>query len=464
VQRRAIGIVRVSEVKGRDRKGVAERDALISPEAQCGRIEEACKRHGLTLIDTYEELDVSGGSALEDRTGLGPTLRRLEAGEAQVVVAGYFDRLFRSLKVQHEFVSRVEDAGGEVLAVDFGQVSHGTASQWLSSTMIGAVSEYFRRSAAERSREAQIRAVARGVVPWPNATPGYVVGDDGVLEVDPATRDVVAQAFELRADGATVARVREHLADHGIVRSYHGTTSLLRSRVVLGEIHFGDLVNLEAHEPIVERDVWQRVQRMSVSRGRKAKSDRLLARLGVLRCGTCGARMVVGTGNHGDYHLYRCPPTGDCSRRVTVSAELAERVVLEYVRAALADSEGRASAERQAREAQAMLDRAQADLDAALRAFAGFEDEQAARERLNELREVRDAAKGRADKFAGSSAALTINAADDWDRLTLGEKRALIRTTVAEAQVAPGRGEDRVSLRLVGEEPARGAVEDPLHL
>jgi hypothetical protein len=48
--------------------------------------------------------------------------------------------------------------------------------------------------------------------------------------------------------------------------------------------------------------------------------------------------------------------------------------------------------------------------------------------------------------------------------VTLGEKRALIRTTVAEAQVAPGRGEDRVSLRLVGEEPARGAVEDPLHL
>ena len=451
MQRKAIGIIRVSEVKGRDRKGDAERDALISPEAQRARIEDACSRQGLQLLDTYEELDVSGGSSLDRRTGLGPALERLERGEAQVVVAGYFDRLFRSLKVQHEFVARVEDAGGEVLAVDFGQVSHGTGSQWLSSTMIGAVSEYFRRSAAERSREAQVRAVARGVIPWPSVTPGYELKDDGTLAVDRKASRVVAKAFAMRADGATIAAVREFLASKGIERSYHGTSSLLSSRVVLGEIHFGNLVNLEAHEPIVDRDVWQRVQKMSVPRGRKAKSDRLLARLGVLRCGTCGARLVVGTANHNAYHLYRCPPTGDCTKRVTVSAELAEAAVVARVREALADVEGQASAAATARELQEAAARAQADLDAALRAFAGLEDETAARERLVELREARDAAQEEADRAAGSSSGMTINGDEDWDRLTLAEKRALIRATVLEATVAPGRGPDRISVRLLGE-------------
>jgi site-specific DNA recombinase len=72
---------------------------------------------------------------------------------------------------------------------------------------------------------------------------------------------------------------------------------MLASRVYLGEIHFGTLVNLRAHPAIVDADLWRRVQRAKVSRGRRAKSDRLLARLGVLRCGTCGARMVVGTSN-----------------------------------------------------------------------------------------------------------------------------------------------------------------------
>ena len=59
------------------------------------------------------------------------------------------------------------------------------------------------------------------------------------------------------------------------------------------------------HRP---RDL-ERLQRVSVPRGRRAKSERLLARLGVLRCGTCDARMSVGT-SQGRYALYRCPPVG----------------------------------------------------------------------------------------------------------------------------------------------------------
>ena len=63
---------------------------------------------------------------------------------------------------------------------------------------------------------------------------------------------------------------------------------MLRSRMYLGEIHFGELHNLNAHEPIIkDRALFERVQRRTVSRGRQAKSERLLARLGVLRCGTC---------------------------------------------------------------------------------------------------------------------------------------------------------------------------------
>ena len=119
-----------------------------------------------------------------------------------------------------------------------------------------------------------------------------------------------------------------------------------------------------------------------MSRGGKPKSDRLLARLGVLRCGSCGSRMVVGAANaeRAQYSFYRCPPVGDCKRRVTISAEMVEGIVVEAVRARLADVEGRASAEAGVREAEQALERAQADLDAAIRAFAGFEDETGARE------------------------------------------------------------------------------------
>jgi hypothetical protein len=255
----------------------------------------------------------------------------------------------------------------------------------------------------------------------------------------------------MRASGATVREVRAFLGERGITRSYHGVSSLLGSRLVLGEIHFGDLVNLEAHPAIVDRETWTRVQRAKIPRGRKPKSERLLARLEVLRCASCGARMVVGSANHGKYTLYRCPPTGSCERRVTISAELVEGVVVDAVRRALAGAKGRASAEHGAREAERALDCAQVDLDAAIRAFSGFEDETAARDRLVELRETRDQARERVDRLSGTRTVTTISATADWDLLKLDERRALIRAVVERVTVAPGRGAGRVTVELVGE-------------
>ncbi len=442
--RRAIGLVRVSQVNGR------EGESFASPGEQRDRIIAACERDGLELLETIDELDVSGGKPLAERVGLRRAIEAVEAGRADVIVAAYFDRLVRSLRVQDELVSRVERAGGQVLALDVGRVTNGSAGQWLSGTMLGAVAEYARRTAAERSAEAQARAVARGVLPWPNVPPGYDRGVDGVLAPN-SDADAVREAFQMRAGGSTIQAIREHLRAAGIERSYHGVSSILGSRVYVGEIHFGGLHNLAAHEPIVDGELFARVQRVKVSRGRKAKSDRLLARLGVLRCGTCGSRMVVGTSNNSSYFLYRCPPTGDCRRRVTISADLVERVVVDAVRAALANVEGRASVESNAREAEQVLARAQASLDAALLAFEGFDDEGAARERLLALKAQRDSARERVERLGGERATLVINANADWDRLALEARRQIIRATVNRAVIKPGRGAGRISVELFGQ-------------
>src|SRR5690349_9734362 len=137
--RRAIGIVRVSETKGR------EGDSFVSPVEQEDRIRAACKREGLKLLEVVPEMDVSGGRPLAERPGLGPAVEAVESGRADVIVAAYFDRLTRSLAVQDELVSRVEKAGGKVLAVDVGQITNGSAAQWVTTTALGMMSEYFRR-------------------------------------------------------------------------------------------------------------------------------------------------------------------------------------------------------------------------------------------------------------------------------------------------------------------------------
>ena len=376
----------------------------------------------------------------------------VEAGEADVVVVAFLDRLVRSVAVQAEVVGRVESAGGGILAVDVGEVTDGSAGKWLSGTLLGAVAEYPRRMTAERTAEAKRRAVERGVPPFPNVPPGYRRRKDGRLEPHADEAPIVAEAFERRARGATVIEVRGFLREHGIERSYHGVQSLLGSRIVLGELRFGESMNPSAHPAIVDARTWQTVQRMRAPRGRRPKSERLLARLGVLRCGTCGARLVVGFRTNGTqrWDHYRCPPVGDCPKRVTIAADVAEQVVVEAVRESLAGVSRNATVADGVAEAEREVERAEDELDAAVRAFTGLEDVEAARERLGELRERRDEARDRlAELQAAAVPTVTLTATGDWDVLALDERRAIIRAVVERATVTPGgRGRDRISVEL----------------
>jgi site-specific DNA recombinase len=445
MQRKAIGIVRVSKVNGR------EGDSFASPTEQRERIEAACERDGLQLIDVKQELDVSGGTALENRAGLRSAIEAIESGSAQVLLAAYFDRLCRSLKVQAELVERVEQAGGEVLAVDVGQVTNGSAGQWLSGTMLGAVSEYQRRTTRERTGEALRNAVARGVPPMPSIPPGYRRGADGVLIVEPSEASIVVEAFRMRERGKSIEAIRTYMRENGIKRSQHAVYALLSSRVVLGEVHHGKLVNANAHPPIVDRALWRRVQAVKGTRGRQGKSKLLLARLGVLRCASCGGRLVAGATHHkkgtaAAFPHYRCPATGLCGARVTIGAKIAESVVVGAVRAALENVEGRASAEADALAAESALDAARSALSAAVEAFTGLEDVAATRDRLAALRENVESAQARVDQLGGVGRSITLNGAADWDRLTVDEQRDLIRATIESAIVAPGRGAERITI------------------
>jgi DNA invertase Pin-like site-specific DNA recombinase len=393
-------------------------------------------------------MDVKGDTPIEERAGLRAAIEAVETGKADVIVAAYFDRLFRSLSTQAEVIDRVERAGGKVLAVDVGQVTNASAGQWLSGTMLGAVSEYFKRSVKERSAEGQARAVARGATPWARVPVGYD-RSNGTLSPNPDEVPIAQRAFKMRADGESITQIRNMLKSHGIERSHRGVQVMLANRIYLGELHFGKLVNLAACEPIIERELFDRVQRMFIPRGRKPKSTRLLARLGVLRCGSCGARLsAMKLPKQNDYPIYRCPSTSDCDHHVTISAVIAERVVVEATRAALRDIEGRADAQANARQAREDLAVAEAARDAAISAFDGLGDLQAAKDRLAQLQAAVDGAQERVAGLGDTETALTINGDRDWDLLTADERRALIRATVERASVRPGRGPDRIAIEL----------------
>jgi DNA invertase Pin-like site-specific DNA recombinase len=460
---RAIGIIRVSQRTD---------DTGQSPEVQRRALGQMAALHEWKLaardvldenVDNGRVRIKSGGASLNDRPKLAHAVEEIEAGKARILAAENFDRLFRNLEVQREVVRRVEAAGGEIWERS-GRISHARAADKFTSTIKGASSEFVKDAAAERSWDAVELAIEQGKVPWPGVSPGYTRGGDGRLIPDRKPARVIRRAFELRAAGGTIEAVRDYLAKHGVERSYHGAARLLRDRLYLGEIHFGKHTpNLKAHEAIIDRDLFDRVQHVTVRRGPSAKSDRLLARQGVLRCASCGGRMVVGTQRqHGrSYPFYRCPGKGshtadvrDCTARVAISAENVEALVLQYARSFLRDAfadnpaprdEVRAAALKavQAREALAnagrrfMLLPEGAARDGALEAI----------EQLQHAAEEAQTLAARLAAIGGVDRRRAIGVLDDPDA-TLADKRFLISLAVREVTVKPGRGpiEERVTI------------------
>ncbi len=405
--------------------------------------------------EPFREMNVSGHRPLDERPGLLAAIEMVERDEADVVVTAFFDRTWRNLMTQNETIERVDRAGGKLFAVGHGFISHATADDWRRATLNGFMAEDFYRVTKEKSGLGQREAVlVHKRSPRATAT-GFTRDADKRLRKN-AQAPIARDAFKLRADGATIKEVQAFLRRNGIHKSFNGTRSLLMQSDYTGDIHWAfdgePVVVRDAHDQIVPRDLFERVQEMAVSRGRRPKSDELLARVGVLVCGTCGTPMTTGT-TAGRYRIYRCPPTGDCERRVTISGRVADEVVWQRARAEALDVQGRADAGVEARAAATEAEELEAVYANLVDALTGREHVGNARTKLDEAQAAAEAARARARRLESASSALVIDVDDP--RLTLADRRGVIQRTISRAVVAPAsegvRPADRITFEVLGE-------------
>jgi len=450
--KRAVGIIRVSEVGDRDA------DRFVSPSDQLASIQRSCEREEMRLVKVLEELDISGyRRGLDRRPGLLEGVQMIEAGEAEVLVVAYFDRFFRRLKVQAEVCDRVEQAGGQLLSVDVGQISQETASKWLSANMLGLVAEYQSRLISDKVKEPHRRALASGIPAFASIPPGYLRGPDRRLVVDADKAVLVHQAYELRASGTALMDVDRWCRAKGLTRSWRATQEMLRNRIYLGELKFGKAVNPASHTPIVERALFDSVQSLRVKLGpRETASARLLAHQKVVYCGTCNAPMAItgttkpGSGPKRRYQSYACYRYRDCAGPAFISADLLERVVVDFIKQVQA--EGEASMDERVVAAEAETEAALQTLNLAVAAFDGLGDVAATRTRLLQLRAEHEAARDRLEALRTALGSRKRATLAKWEVMTLQEQRALIRAVISRVIVRRGgRGAARITIELFEE-------------
>jgi DNA invertase Pin-like site-specific DNA recombinase len=431
-------------------------DDSLSVQDQIAQMRDYCERHDYVVGAVYEERDVSGRRPLEKRHGLKRAVDDIESGRSQVLLTAYFDRFVRSVRTRAEVVQRVERAGGVVMTIDAGRTSDATAADKLSGTLLAAIAEFYADQTGEKLMSSKQRNIDRGVPPFPRVTSAYeriASGDDkGRLRPHPINAPLWREACKMRADGKSYIAIQRYLAANGLTLSLAAVETTLQSRLLIGELHFGDFTpNLHAIEnPITDAATFRRMNQARAPRGRHSKSDRLLARLGVLVCGTCGARMSVHSTRSRAGTLYPYYTCGNrlCTQSATISAPTVEDAVRDAAISLSHDVVGRVSLADDLEAARLKLEAADETLSNAIRTLSGLAGEPATREVLDELTAARDAA---ADEhrhlLALSTPDLTVSLTlDEWNEITLDEKRDVVRAVIARVVVAPGRGSERITI------------------
>ena len=217
-RRLAVALIRVS-------KGVDVQE--LGAEAQRHALTVWAEREGYDLVWVEEVEEVSGGSPLEERTGLLEAIALVEARKAKALVFHRFDRFARDPFVAL-LVERELEKHGAALAFAEGGGDGDDPSAVLMRRMLAAFAEFERKMIKARIKAAlavkRQRGEMTGRAPYGfKAVDGPMrTGKDGqpravkVLVEEPSEQATLMRARELAADpSSTVRSIQAQLTAEG---------------------------------------------------------------------------------------------------------------------------------------------------------------------------------------------------------------------------------------------------------
>jgi site-specific DNA recombinase len=262
----------------------------FSVEGQADKLRSYAELRELGSVTVIADPGISGKSL--NRPGVQHLLEAVEAGYVTTVLVWRLDRLSRNLQ-DLILLADLFGTHGVALHSVSENLDLSSAAGRMFYNILGTFAQYFREQLAENVKMGNERALREGrYINRPKF--GYDLDDGQLVPNEKAV--IVREIFRLRAEGESYRTIEERT---GVL--YSSVSSILQSRVYVGERprHGGYLPG--SHEPIVTGEEWQAANKR-LRRGRHTSTDPLA---GHVVCGLCSKRMAVAQNGQGS-RAYKC--------------------------------------------------------------------------------------------------------------------------------------------------------------
>ena len=289
---------------------------ILSIESQLAELRELAKRENLNIADEFIE---KRSAKIPGRPIFNEMIKKIQAGEAQGIVCWKIDRLSRN-PVDSGKIQWLLQQGIIQHIQTHSQSHYPNDNVLMMSVELGMANEYVRQLSENTARGLKHKA-REGY--FPGLAPlGYINNPaTKKISVHHKNAKIIKKLFEIYATGnSTIEKLTEVLEKNGIKTKKNCRVNISRITFILGNpIYYGHFryakeIYEGKHEPIITKELFDRVNTILRRRGRKPdqKSDpRPLCEL--MSCGTCSMsitgekkkkKLANGTIKH--YVYYHC--------------------------------------------------------------------------------------------------------------------------------------------------------------
>lgn len=290
----------------------SERQREQSIEGQLRDCRTFCKLNSYRITAIYVDRATTARKDVEKRVHFQEMIRDSEKKPWEYVVVWKLDRFSRNREDSAVFKMRLRKNGVKVESATE-NISKNPEGIILEAVLEG-IAEYYSADLSQKITRGLRESALKGHSVGGHVPLGYKI-EDHKLVVDPETAHIVQEAFQLYANGETVADIcrlfntKGYRTAKGAEFNRNSFKSMFRNERYIGVYTYRDIRIEDGVPAIIDKELFETVGRRrsknaeAPARG-KAKVEYLLS--GKLFCGHCGASMngESGTSKTGAIHNY----------------------------------------------------------------------------------------------------------------------------------------------------------------